>query len=72
MLNGLLALWGVDNMQVYQTVSFAVIVLSALTGSALAGFTPVPGPVAGIGLPALAVIGGAYWIGRKLLNRRGP
>jgi hypothetical protein len=32
--------------------------------------TSVPGPVAGIGLPALAIIGGAYWAGRKLLTRK--
>jgi hypothetical protein len=30
----------------------------------------VPGPIAGIGLPALAVIGGAYWVGRKLFSRK--
>jgi len=30
----------------------------------------VPGPIAGVGLPALAIIGGAYWVGRKLLARR--
>jgi hypothetical protein len=29
-----------------------------------------PGPVAGIGLPALAIIGVAYWVGRKVRRRK--
>jgi hypothetical protein len=29
-----------------------------------------PGPVAGIGLPAFAIIGGAYWLARKLLRAK--
>jgi hypothetical protein len=57
-------------MKLYQTLGLAVIGLAALTGSASAALTPVPGPIAGIGLPALAIIGGAYWIGRKLLARK--
>ncbi len=45
----------------------------AFVSSALAGniVTPVPGPIAGAGLPALAVAGGAYWLVRKLRNRQG-
>jgi hypothetical protein len=39
-------------------------------GPALAGINATPGPIAGIGLPALAVIGGAYWIGRKVSARK--
>jgi hypothetical protein len=35
---------------------------------ALAG-SVVPGPIIGAGLPALAVLGGGYWLIRKL---RGP
>jgi hypothetical protein len=31
---------------------------------------PAPGPVAGIGLPALAIIGVAYWVGRKVRRRK--
>ena len=47
----------------------AIISVTALVDPAFAGVTAVPGPIAGIGLPALAVICGAYWVGRKLLNR---
>jgi uncharacterized membrane protein len=44
----------------------------ALVGDALAGaLVRVPGPVAGVGLPALAVVGGAYWLVRKFRNRQG-
>ena len=41
-----------------------------LTDVALAGVTPVPGPIAGAGLPALAVANGALWLFRKLRSRR--
>jgi putative effector of murein hydrolase LrgA (UPF0299 family) len=57
-------------MKRYQAVSVAIIGLCSLTGSALAAAAPVPGPIAGIGLPALVLIGGAYWVGRKLLARK--
>jgi hypothetical protein len=41
-----------------------------LTDLALAGAVAVPGPIAGAGLPALAVAGGALWVFRKLRSRR--
>jgi hypothetical protein len=41
-----------------------------LTDVALAGAVAVPGPIAGAGLPALAVAGGALWLFRKLRSRR--
>jgi hypothetical protein len=43
-----------------------------LTDVALAGgaFVAVPGPVAGAGVPALAIVGGALWVFRKLRSRR--
>ena len=41
-----------------------------LTDVALAGFVPVPGPIAGAGLPALAVAGGALWLFRKIRSPR--
>ena len=50
----------------YRTFGLATIGLGVLMGPAFAGSQPGPGPVAGIGLPALALIGGAYWVGRKL------
>jgi hypothetical protein len=37
-----------------------------MTDAAMAGFTAVPGPIAGAGLPALAIAGGALWLFRKL------
>ena len=40
--------------------------LCGITGNPIA----VPGPVAGAGLPALALAGGALWLFRKLRSRR--
>jgi hypothetical protein len=52
---------------------FAVALLGAITVSiepALAQVkTPVPAPLIGAGLPAMAVLAGGYWLIRKL---RGP
>jgi len=48
---------------------WAIIGLIALMEPAFA-IEAVPGPIAGIGLPALAVIGGAYWLGRKVTARK--
>jgi hypothetical protein len=42
---------------------------AALVETAFAGVVGVPGPIAGVGLPALVLIGGAYWVGRKLFGR---
>ena len=58
-------------MNLYRIFGLATIVLSGLVDYAFAGpTTAAPGPIAGIGLPALALIGGAYWVGRKLLTRK--
>ena len=51
-------------------LSLAGIGLTVLVIPAFAGITATPGPIAGIGLPALALIGGAYWIGRKVTARK--
>lgn len=48
------------------SVAFAVLADTALAG----GPSGVPGPIAGIGLPALVLIGGAYWVGRKFFGRK--
>lgn len=53
-------------MNIYRISGSTIIGLIALMEPAFAGPTAVPGPIAGIGLPALALIGGAYWVGRKL------
>jgi hypothetical protein len=37
----------------------------AAAGPALAGNVPVPGPVIGAGLPALALFGAGYWLIRR-------
>jgi hypothetical protein len=52
--------------------SFAIAAFGgiiALTEPALAGLSTVPAPIVGAGLPALAILGGGYWVIRKL---RGP
>jgi hypothetical protein len=49
--------------------SLATICIVLLVEPALAGLTQVPGPIAGVGLPALILIGGAYWVSRKLFGR---
>ena len=51
-------------------LGLAGIGLTVLVIPAFAGVTATPGPIAGIGLPALALIGGAYWIGRKVTARK--
>jgi hypothetical protein len=52
---------------------FALVTVGAFVASiepALAGPTAsVPAPIIGAGLPALAILGGGYWLVRKL---RGP
>jgi hypothetical protein len=50
------------------TIGFAVFVEPAFAGSD--GIFPAPGPIAGIGLPALAIVGVAYWVGRKVRRRK--
>jgi len=56
-------------MKSYRLFGYAIIGFIALVEPAFA-LQAVPGPVAGIGLPALALIGGAYWIGRKVTARK--
>jgi hypothetical protein len=56
-------------MNLYRIFGLATAGLAVLVDPALAGGNLAPGPIAGIGLPALAVIGGAYWVGRKLFVR---
>jgi hypothetical protein len=54
-------------------VSFAFALLGLIVASiepALAGSTPVPAPIVGAGLPVLAVLGGGYWLVKKLRRPR--
>jgi len=57
-------------MNLIRIAVLASVGFAALAESALAGVGGVPGPIAGIGLPALVLVGGAYWIGRKLFGRK--
>jgi len=56
-------------MNLYRICGLTIIGLIAVTEPAFAEVA-APGPIAGIGLPALALIGGAYWVGRKLFPRK--
>ena len=52
-------------------VSFALLAaITALIEPALAGVATVPAPIVGAGLPALAILGGGYWLVKKLRKRR--
>ncbi len=48
----------------------ALGVIIALIEPAFAFVTPVPAPIVGAGLPALAVLGGGYWLIKKLRRSR--
>ena len=57
----------------YRLYGLAIALLAVSAHPALAGSAgaqAVPAPIAGIGLPALAVVGGAYWLGRKFFGRK--
>jgi hypothetical protein len=43
--------------------------LLVATEAAFAGITPVPGPIAAVGVPAMLVIGGAFLAVRYLRSR---
>ena len=52
-------------------LAFAVLgTIAASVEPALAGSVNVPAPVIGAGLPALLILGGAYWLIRKVRERR--
>src|SRR5262245_13113711 len=61
---------GESVMNIIRIASLASLAFAGLVETAFAGIVAVPGPVAGIGLPALVLIGGAYWVGRKLWGRK--
>jgi len=53
------------------TSAFAALnIIAATIQPALAGVPGVPAPVVGAGLPLLAVLGGGYWLIKKLRERR--
>jgi hypothetical protein len=49
------------------TICTVFLVEPAFAGGAVAA---APGPIAGLGLPALVLIGGVYWVGRKFFCRK--
>ena len=57
-------------MNLIRTAGLASLGFAVLVEPAFAGVNGVPGPIVGLGLPALALIGGAYWVGRKLFGRK--
>jgi hypothetical protein len=57
-------------MNLIRIASLASVGFAVLVETAHAGTPTVPGPIAGVGLPALVLFGGAYWIGRKFFGRR--
>ena len=57
-------------MTLIRIAGLTLVGFAALVDTALAGAVAAPGPIAGIGLPALVLIGGAYWIGRKFFGRK--
>jgi hypothetical protein len=57
-------------MNLIRIAGLALVGFAALVETALAGAVAVPGPIAGVGLPALVLIGGAYWLGRKFFGRK--
>jgi|RhiMetdeSRZDD1v2_1073273.scaffolds.fasta_scaffold175515_2 hypothetical protein len=56
-------------MNLIRIAGLAFVGFAVLVEPALANAVAAPGPIAGIGLPALVVIGGAYWLGRKFFGQ---
>jgi hypothetical protein len=62
--------WGANIMNLIRIAGLALVASAVLVEPGLAQYVAgVPGPIVGVGLPALVLIGGAYWVGRKLFGR---
>jgi len=46
------------------------VIIVAIEPALAGGTTPVPAPFIGAGLPVLAVLGGGYWLIKKLREPR--
>ena len=57
-------------MNLIRIAGLASLGFAVLIEPALADAVGAPGPIAGVGLPALVLIGGAYWLGRKFFSRK--
>ena len=51
---------------------FALVVVGAIVASIEPAFaiSAVPAPIVGAGLPALAILGGGYWLIKKVREHR--
>jgi len=52
------------------TIVVGLGVALGIVDPAVAGPLAVPAPIVGAGLPVLAILGGGYWLIRKLRERR--
>ena len=57
-------------MNLIRIAGLTAVCAVLLIEPAFAQPAPAPGPLAGVGLPALVLVGGAYWLGRRFLARR--
>ena len=51
-------------------LAFAVLCVTAASIEPALATVPVPAPIIGAGLPALAILAGGYWLIRKVRGRR--
>ena len=51
-------------------LAFAVLCVTAASIEPTLATVPVPAPIIGAGLPALAILAGGYWLIRKIRERR--
>ena len=51
-------------------LAFAVLCVIAASIEPALATVPVPAPIIGAGLPALAILAGGYWLIRKVRGRR--
>jgi hypothetical protein len=62
--------WGMFTTKLNLVEPFALAVLGVIIAIAPAlAQVPTPAPLIGAGLPAVAVLGGGYWLIRKLRRR---
>jgi hypothetical protein len=59
---------GVRIMNIIRIAGLTLFGFASLVEPALAGSVGVPGPIVGLGLPALVIVGAAYWLGRKVFG----
>jgi hypothetical protein len=53
-----------------ELVAFVVLGIIAVSIEPAFAFAAVPAPIVGAGLPALAILGGGYWLIKKARERR--